>query len=61
MTGRKLWFRSAWFVVMAQVLGMLEMLSGLALILLKRDKAQGYTLLGVGAATVGSMPWFRRF
>jgi hypothetical protein len=61
MTGRRYpWYKSAWFVRTAQVLGILEMAGGLALLAVKHDGAQGYGLLAVGAATFGSMPWISR-
>lgn len=61
MTGRRdPWYKRAWFVRTAQVLGILEMVGGLALLVVKHDGAQGYALLAVGAATFGSMPWVSR-
>ena len=44
---------------MAQVLGIIEMAGGLALLVVKHDGAQEYALLAIGAATFGSMPWMR--
>jgi hypothetical protein len=57
---RDSWYKSAWFVRMAQVLGLLEMSGGLALLEVKHDGEQGYALLAIGAATFGSMPWVSR-
>jgi hypothetical protein len=54
------WYNSRRFVWMAQVLGILEMAGGLVLVVVKHDGAQGFALLGVGAATFGSMPWISR-
>lgn len=54
------WYSAAWFSRMGQVLGVVEMVGGLALLIGKHDGGQGYALLAIGAATFGSMPWISR-
>jgi hypothetical protein len=47
------WYNSTAFIRGAQILGIVEMVGGLALLLLKHDGAGGWSLLAVGAATFG--------
>lgn len=54
------WYGTAWFIRAAQVLGILEMAGGLGILVGKQDGAQGYALLAIGAATLGSTPWITR-
>lgn len=54
------WYATVWFVRLAQLLGIAEMTGGLVLVVTKHDEAQGYALLAIGAATIGSTPWVSR-
>ncbi len=49
------WFNSPAFARAAVVLGVVEMLGGLALIVFKHDGAQGHALLAIGAGTFGGV------
>jgi hypothetical protein len=54
------WYATPFFIRAMQLLGLFEMVGGLALLVLKHDAVQGFALLAIGAGTFGSMPWLGR-